>query len=338
MKAWIFDGKSRRLTLRELPNPTIKDREVLIKVKACGICGSDLHLFKKPHDLISLLKFYARRFTSREKSKILGHEMTGEVIESKGTRFKGGERVAVFPKTPSGNLGDDIPGCLAEYVVVPEENVVELPDNVSWEEGVLVEPLGSVYHSVIKIKNYVDKNIIKQGKVLIIGAGTIGLLTLQLIKMFNIAQAVYIIDLKEDKLEIARKLGADYALPATTLDKNVAKDSFDVIYECVGGYSIEETLNMAIKYVARNGVIVLMGAVEKSPRLKLGEFHRKEAILIGSYTLHYEDFINALNLISKGSIDSKMIISHKFIFEEADQAFRIALSGKATKAVIINTH
>jgi threonine dehydrogenase-like Zn-dependent dehydrogenase len=192
MYAWIYDGLTRSLKLVRLKMPRAgQGRELIIKVKACGICGSDLHLFRTPPIRV-LLRNTINNIIKPER-KILGHEISGIVVESRDEKFRVGDRVAVFPKTPLGSIGDVLPGCFAEYIAVPSSSALRIPDHVSYEEAALLEPLGSALHAVRKLNTLLPMTK-KQDlgkKVLIIGAGTIGLLVLNVLKYMRSFDEIY---------------------------------------------------------------------------------------------------------------------------------------------------
>lgn len=334
MHAWIYDGLTRSLKLVRLKMPRAgQGRELIIKVKACGIRGSDLHLFRTPPIRV-LLRNTINNIIKPER-KILGHEISGIVVESRDEKFRVGDRVAVFPKTPLGSIGDVLPGCFAEYIAVPSSSALRIPDHVSYEEAALLEPLGSALHAVRKLNTLLPM-IKKQDlgkRVLIIGAGTIGLLVLNVLKYMRLFDEIYIVDKIPKKLEIAKKLGADYTLTPIELSKYI--NTFDVVFEAVGGFAIEKTLNQAILCLKEGGVIILMGAVEMSPKVRLGVLHVKEGLLVGSYTLTYHDYIDAFSLVSSGEIKLAQLITHRFPLSDAPKAIRVALSGESVKVMLI---
>jgi 2-desacetyl-2-hydroxyethyl bacteriochlorophyllide A dehydrogenase len=333
MYAWIYDSLTRSLKLVRLKMPRAGQGELIIKVKACGVCGSELHLFRTPP-----IRVFLRNTINniiKPERKILGHEISGIVVESRDEKFRVGDRVAVFPKTPLGNIGDVLPGCFAEYIAVPSSSALRIPDHVSYEEAALFEPLGSALHAVRKLNTLLPM-IKKQDlgkRVLIIGAGTIGLLVLNILKYMRLFDEIYVVDKIPKKLEIAKKLGADYTLTPIELSKHI--NTFDVVFEAVGGFAIEKTLNQVIYVLKEGGVIILMGAVEISPKVRLGVLHVKEGLLVGSYTLTYHDYIDAFNLVSSGEIKLAQLITHRFPLSDAPKAIRVALSGESVKVMLI---
>jgi len=335
INAWIYNSLTRSLKLKKIEIPKLNKGELLIKVKACGICGSDLHLLRKSASIRLLARSFINSLTKPSVGeRILGHEISGMVVDSKDEKFNIGDRVAVFPKTSMGNFGETLPGCFAEYMVIPSYVALKISEHISYEEATLFEPLGSVLHAIKKL-NRIDI-VLEKGpeRALIIGAGTIGLLILQVLKYMRIVDEIYVSDKIPFKLEIAKKLGADYVLTPPELSRKYS-NFFDIVFEAVGGFSIEKTINQAIEVLKEKGVIILLGAVEVSPKMKLGIFHTKEGFLIGSFTLTYNDYVEAFNLVNSRNINVAQLITHKFPLIEAPKAINVALGGESIKTLLI---
>jgi L-iditol 2-dehydrogenase len=145
-----------------------------------------------------------------------------------------------------------------------------------------------------------------------------------LIKHMRIADEVYVSDKIPFKLKVAEELGADHTLTPAELSNY--GNYFDIVFEAVGGFAIETTLNQAIYVTKNRGLIILLGAVEISPKIKLGIFHAKEAHLIGSFSLTYQDYIDAYNLVNSKVLRFSRLVTPQFPFSEALKAIRVALS------------
>jgi len=336
MIAWVYDNLTRSLKLKKVEIPKPNQGELLIKVKACGICGSDLHLFRRNIPIRVFIRNIINNLMKpnrgKEVERILGHEVAGIVVESRDEKFNIGDRVAVFPKTPLGNIGETLPGCFAEYMVVPSSVALKIPNHISYEEAALLEPLGSVLHAVKKLNKIMLEKDSK--RTLIIGAGTIGLLILQVLKYMKTVDEVCMSDKYPHKLEIAKKIGADCVLTPSELSRKY-NSYFNVVFEAVGGFAIENTVNQAIEVLKENGVIILLGAVEISPKIRLGIFHTKEGILAASFTLTYHDYIDAFNLVNSREINVAQLVTHKFPLIEAPKAVKVALTGESIKTMLI---
>jgi threonine dehydrogenase-like Zn-dependent dehydrogenase len=191
MKAAVFYGV-RDIRIEEVEMPRIQDDEILIKVKACGICGSDLHMYKLNMFSLALLR-------PLTKGGIPGHEVSGYVEEvgSKVRGIKEGDRVVAFDS-----------GGMAEYA--PVRNVIKIPSEVSYEEASLLEPLSNSYYALLKGNPSSKENVI------VFGAGTIGLGIIQCMKALDIhVNKLIAIDLSDFRLDKARQIGGTFSFNAS---------------------------------------------------------------------------------------------------------------------------
>jgi len=204
--------------------PEIKEGEALISVKVCGICGSDLHVYRGKHPFV-------------KEPRVPGHEFSGVVAE--GDIYSRGEAVTVEPLIPCDKcdlcirgeynvcrnlkvIGIHVDGAMAEYVKVPEDRIYKLPKGVSFKEGALIEPLAVAVHIVRRAKVSLNDDV------LILGAGPIGLLVLQVAKLLGVRR-IFITDVVDYRLDLAEKLGADYTI-------NASVDSVEeVVYKATNG-------------------------------------------------------------------------------------------------------
>ncbi|WP_252312212.1 zinc-binding dehydrogenase [Sinobaca sp. H24] len=207
MKA-VFVEEAEKIVLKEVEKPGIKEDEVLIKVFTAGICGSDIHTYKGLHPF-------------RKPPVVIGHEVAGEVVDigKHVSNVKVGDRVTVEPQLGTGESEGEMTGnvnysdkrtapgmgewlgTMADYFVSPESLVVALPDSVSYERGVLVEPLAVGVHAAYKAAVKPDD------KVAVLGSGPIGLLTLTAVRAKGVEQTV-VTDVLDYSLDVARELGA----------------------------------------------------------------------------------------------------------------------------------
>jgi len=337
MRACIYDNILRKVSIKDIPMPLPKKNEVLVKVRACGICGSDLVLFRWPKSPYRMVKELYRSIKNPYRI-IIGHEIAGDTVEESIST----KRVVIYPKVTCGecyycrhgmenlcvnakSIGKDLPGGCAEYVVVPLKNIVELPSHITYEEATLIEPLGAAYHAISMQER-------EFRKVAILGAGTMGLLTLQLLRILKVADEIFVVEPIELKRKIAVELGADVAL--TPSEALLRLREIDAVFECVGGYAVEKTINLALNLVKARGRIVLLGSVAFSPKVQLGTLHVKEVSITGSWTLTFNDFRKALELASQGKIKLKPLITHVFPLTDIDKAIKVALSSQAIKVVV----
>lgn len=335
------------IKVEEIPYPILGMEDIIIKVKACGICGSDLESYEAG--------------TFVKPGQIMGHEFSGEVVEvgrnvkniKVGDRVTGIEmgscgqcywckrNIPVCPERFNYTLGYGLPGALAEYVKIRNahlnENVYKLPDNLTYEEGALTEPT-SVGVSAVKIANPT-----KEDTVVILGAGTIGLCVMQVMKMG--ASKLIIVDLSTKRLEVAKNLGADVTINASKedpLEKVIEVTGegrwlfgvggfADIVVDCVG---TGETFKQSIDMVRTGGKIVLVG---------LGGYV-KPAIVNPSIIIHKyiklltcleEDFLKALELLESGVVRVKPMISHEFPLEKVNEAFKVQLNKESSVKVLV---
>ena len=321
----------------DVPWPVPQPDELLVAVARVGICGSDLHAYHGKHPFIDL-------------PVVPGHEFAGKVaaVGADVHDFVPGQRVTVEPSLVCGVcynctqgrynicerlrvIGCQTTGAMAEYVTVPAEKALSLPDDVSWDQAALVEPLAVAVHA-IRVAN-----IGAGGKVLVLGAGTIGLMTLQAAKAMG-AGPVLVTDLRGDRLELARELGADAAVDPRATDLEIAVDAAfgaqgaDVIIECVG---VAATVSDAIG-VARKGTrVVLAGVFEEEVPLNLGLVQDRELELVGTLMYVQDDFALALELLRSGTVAAEPLISHRFSLERAAEAFAVADGREGSLKVLI---
>ncbi|QJD88023.1 galactitol-1-phosphate 5-dehydrogenase [Cohnella herbarum] len=292
MKALVYEGP-RTMNMREVPRPEVKPDEILIRVKRAGICGSELSGYLGHNSL-------------RKPPLIMGHEFAG-VIEQIGEHVSGfqpGDRVTANPLITCGTcgycrngqsqlcaarnlLGAHRPGAFAEYVAVPARNAYRLEDRLSFEEGALAEPFACAIHicRLLQLK--------PTDRILIYGAGPIGIFTLLAAKEYGIRDAV-IVDLNEARLEIARELGgiAVKDLP----DGN----GFDAVIDAVGA---EVTRQNSVKATRAGGKVVFTGLHEADSKLPINDMIRNEISTKGAFAYSQEDFETAILWIGQGRID-----------------------------------
>lgn len=324
-----FDLRVEEVDVRE---PA--DDEVVIRVKAVGICGSDIHFYKEG----KIGKFVV------EKPLILGHEASGEIVEvGKGvSERRVGDRVAMEPGIPcrkcefckSGkyNLCPDMQflscppydGFFVEYTVVPWDFTYVLPEGVSFEEGAMVEPL-SVGMQAAK-----RSGVSAGDSVAILGAGPIGLCTLQVAKAFG-ASPIIITDIVPSRLELAKKMGATHTL-------NAREDVVGRIYELTNGRGVDVTFECAgstattqiTPYITKpGGVITLVGVTSEEiyPMPMLEIAHMRELDVRGVFRYANVHSLT-VKLLGEGKLDAKPLITHSFSLEETKEALEFVDKNK----------
>jgi threonine dehydrogenase-like Zn-dependent dehydrogenase len=323
MKAAVYYGP-RDIRTEEVEDPSIQDNQILIKVKACGICGSDLHMYK--------LDLYAEGLVRPvEKGGIPGHEFSG-VVEEVGSEVSGikeGDRVAAFAF-----------GGMAEYVpvtITQGTNVVQIPSEVTYEEAATLEPLSNSYHAMMK------GNPAKGENSVIFGAGTIGLGIIQCMKAFKVdMKNNVIIDYSDSRLSIAKLLGADGIvnigkkdlydeivryLGTTPLLSNPAiiVPNVDIIYDCAGymqDFQNSIALQKALDIIRPGtGRIVVHALFEDNIPMNFLPLVWKQTAILGSYGFLPDEVEKCLELLRTKKVDQSKIISHEFSLDRVNEAF-----------------
>ena len=308
-----------------MPLPT--EGEVLVRVKAAGICGSDLHIYQGERSDVEL-------------PRILGHELVGEV-ESAGsgvTGFSKGDRVTIDPVVSCGEciscrrgydnlcntvkcLGVQVDGGFCDYIAVPEQKVYPLPHGLPWEKASLIEPFS------IGAEVLARSGVLKGDKVLVLGAGTIGLCILQAMKIAG--AEVLITDFVDSRLETARRMGADRAVNGKTGDMAAELSDFtggfgaDVVVEAVG---MPRLLEESLGYAAPGGCIVVLGFHPEPAKIPEVMVVKKELKIVGS-RMNCRRFPQVIEWVKKGLVDPEPLISAVYPFEKIDTAFQDILKG-----------
>ncbi|AET68417.1 theronine dehydrogenase-like Zn-dependent dehydrogenase [Desulfosporosinus orientis DSM 765] len=323
-----------KMEIREIEVPVPKEKEVLVKLEYVGICGSDVHYLEhgKIGDFIVNGDF------------ILGHECAGtiEAVGSGVEKLKVGDRVALEPgitcgqcefcKTGRYNLCPDVEflatppyhGCLMNYIAFPENMAFKLPETISTKEGALVEPLAVGMHAA-------KQGNVKLGdSVVILGSGTIGLVTLLACKAFG-ATDITVVDVIPKRLEYAKKLGATTVLNAAEvdvlaeIDKLTNNKGVDVVIETAGS---AQTIAQTPYVIKNGGRIVLVGmAPQDIIEYNFAKILAKEAE-IKSVFRYRNIYPQAINAIAKGIIDISSIITHEFDFDDVASAFDFVINHK----------
>ncbi|MFB0500300.1 MAG: zinc-binding dehydrogenase [Candidatus Hadarchaeaceae archaeon] len=340
MKAAVLH-KIRHLIVEEIDVPEIKSDEVLIKVKYAGICGTDPHI-------------YTGKFPVPNLPLVPGHEFSGEItrIGEDVTTLKEGDRVTAdiniscetcyfcrkMQKLFCPNLkqiGVHTNGAFAEYVKAPAKQIHKLPDDMLYKHGACVEPLACAIHGMER------GNVQVGNSVVIIGAGPMGLMHLQLARLRG-AYPVIITELSDYRLEKAEELGADYVIDASKVDvKKKVKDltdgrGSDVVIEAVGSLS---TYEQAFGIVRRGGNVVAFGAAPKDAKVGIKPFdiYSQELTITGSYAGTYETWLEAITLINSQRVKVDPLLTHvlsldqivegyDMILEKKDKAIKILIS------------
>jgi threonine dehydrogenase-like Zn-dependent dehydrogenase len=320
------------IAVREVPVPQIKPGWALIKVKACGICGSDVHIYEWTPGYEVLIPYMPC---------ILGHEFSGEVtmVGEDTMGIKKGSRVFMGPsriyltrqkrKVPQ-RYGPFASGGMAEYALVPTDMLWTLPETVSYEVGAMVEPLHVAMQAVFL------SNIMPGERAVILGPGPIGLLTLLSLKVAGVF--VFIIGKAVDKqrLKLAKKLGADVVLnadevePVTSVLK-VHREGVDAVFEATG---VPATIQQGLNMVKKNGKVIAIGIHPSSANINMLDLVRSSKHLIGAYSGPLSVWTRELALLARGVIDPKPLVSHKLSLNEAEKGFEHCVKKTGIKIIL----
>jgi L-iditol 2-dehydrogenase len=327
MKALVLESYNN-LVYKDVPEPEFQPNEVLVRVKACGICGSDVHGMDGSSG-------------RRNPPLIMGHEASGVIVET-GTEVKSfstGDRVTFdstvyelndwYTRKGRYNLSDNRKvlgvspkeyrrhGAFAEYVVVPEHILYKIPDGVSFEQAAMVEPVAVAAHAV-------DLTPISlRDSVLVVGTGMIGLFLIQVLKLSN-AGTIIAVDLDDQKLELARKFGADHTFNAReeSLQQSILNLTHnrgaDVAFEAVG---IGATVKTAIDNVRKGGTVTLVGNLAQQVEFPLQAVVTREIRLQGSCSIAGE-YDKVLEMMEKGLIDVESLLSVRAPLNEGAAWFK----------------
>lgn len=324
MRAVSIEGPGRAV-LNEVPDPEPGPGDVVVRVSACGICGTDLHLLDG--DLPA------------PAGLTPGHEFGGEVVEL-GADVDGlsvGDRVAVDPNLPCGTcrwcragrgnicrswdaIGVSRPGAAAEHVAVPARTCFRLPGGVSDTAAAMIEPLSCAVHGVGRLPRRPGDHY------LVYGAGTMGLLMASLVRR-NGAATVSVVDINESRLDFATRFAADRAV--TGADALDAPEGFDVVVDATGAVpAIEDGLGR----VRKGGTFLQFGVSDPHATASFSPFrvYHEEIDILGSMAVHH-GFGPAIELVAAGAVDVEALVSDTFPLSEHAEATARFRSGAGRK-------
>ncbi len=323
MKVAVYYN-NRDVRIEERPQPKIGDGEILVKTKASGICGTDV------------MEWYR----IKKAPRILGHEISGDIVESNSPKYKVGQRVFVSHHVPcyqckhclNGNhtacetlhTGNFDPGGYSEFIRVPKINVEHgiyvLPQDMSYEEGTMIEPLACVVRGqrIIGVK--------KDETVLILGSGVSGLMNVQIAKLKG--AKVIITDMDASRLAKAREYGADEVYHP----KDLPQVKADKVILCTGALP---AVKQAFQSMDRKGTLLLFAIPDTNIELPTVDMWRNELTVTSSYGAAPEDLVEAIQLIESGKANMKDLITHRFPLEQAQEGFRLVAEAKQSLKVVL---
>lgn len=343
MKAVVkFGYGDGDVDFRDMPEPEPGPEEVLLEVKAAGICGSDIDLY---HNTQSY---------HVDVPVILGHEFTGVVV-AVGERvkgFKGGERVVAetaaytcgectFCRSGQYNFcpsrkgfGYGVHGAFTRYVKVKYTLLHRIPDSLAFKDAVLVEPVAVTVNALIE-----HTRITPADTVVIIGPGAIGLLSVLVAKVAG-ATNIVVVGRKrhQARLALAREIGATATIDSETQDLREEIKRFgdglgaDIVIDVTGA---NQSLDQALDIVRRNGQITEIGFANAAPDFSLVRLVNKAITLKGVYSHTYRSWERAIQLIASGQVDPRPLVSGYYSLEDWERAFKDFDSGRAIKTILL---
>lgn len=327
----------KEITFNEVPVPEITADQVLVKIMKIGVCGSDIHVYHGMHP-----------FTSYPVTQ--GHEVSGEIVKlgEKVTGFTVGQKVTIQPQVVCGKcypcrhgkynlceelkvMGFQTTGTASEFFAVNAAKVTALPEDMSYDEGAMIEPLAVAVHAVKRAGD------VKGMKIAVLGAGPIGILVAQTAKGLG-AESVMITDVSDLRLEKAKECGVDFCINTKEKDfgeamlENFGPDKADVIYDCAGN---NITMGQAIKYARKGSTIILVAVFAGMAEIDLAVLNDHELDLNTSMMYRNEDYIDAINLANEGKVALKPLISKHFAFKDYKAAYEYIDSNRETTMKVI---
>ncbi len=337
MKALVKESAGPGFVLKDVPEPTIRDDEVLIQVRRAGVCGTDVHIHQ-----------WDAWASGRVKPPIVvGHEFAGDVVRvgSLVTDVREGDRVTAEGHIVDGRcllcrtgnahvcphtriIGVDRDGCFAEFISMPSTNVWHLDDNISYDLGGIHDPMGNAFHTALTAE-------IPGANVLITGAGPIGLFAVGICKAAG-ASRVIVSDVNETRLALARTMGASDTVHPHEVEAVVkaATDGLgvDVVLEMSG---VPAAIKQAFALVRVGGRVQMLGIPAKPMEVDFA----KDVIFKG-ITIYgvvgrrmYDTWHQMTRFLRSGAFDPTPVITHRFPLEGAEEAIRAITSGEAGKVI-----
>ncbi len=324
MKAAVLVS-AKKIEIHEISQPSIDAGEVLVKVKACGICGTDLHAYMQEG-------LYP-------KGTIFGHECAGVVttVGSNVTNVKVGDRVVIQPAPGCGecqaclnghdnrcdelNIGSTLerPGACADFVKVDglKRSLFVMPETLTFEQGALIEPLATSLHAV-------RQSCFKAGDIgVVLGAGPIGLGVIQCLKLAG-ARKIIAVEISPERSELARLLGADEVLNPVAEGSAIFTKAISmadgsgahVVYECTG---VPAAFSTAVDYLRDGGQVMSIGVIEKDTVINPLNFILKEAQLNSSMCYTDEEFSITIDMVNQGRLNTDLMITDTISLDEIEE-------------------
>lgn len=339
MKAIIKPSAAPGAAMAEVPVPTFKSDEVLVKVKVASMCGTDVHIYNWDSWAQGHIK----------PPMVFGHEFAGHVVAigDEVTNVKVGDFVSAETHIVCGKcvqcltgqqhvcqevsiIGVDRPGAFAEYIAIPASNAWKNPANLPLDVATIQEPLGNAIHTVLA-------DDISGKTALVVGCGPIGLMSIQVAKVSG-ATAVYATDINEYRLDLARQMGADLVI------NSAQQDLVKTVMEASDGLGVDALLEVSgspigirqgLKTVRNGGWASLLGIPSSPVELDLANDVVMKGVTIYGITgrLMYDNWFKVRSMLQSGRLDISPIITHHFPLEKFDEGMEVMKSGYSGKIV-----
>lgn len=335
MKAVVF-RKPNAVSVEDVPLPVVGPGEILIRVRCCGICGTDIHILHGEH----IVRFPV----------IPGHEFSGEVV-AVGQNVRGlaeGDRVTVDPNIVDHTcffclrgephlcenltaLGVNFNGGFAEYCSVPAAQALKIPDDLSWEEGAMIEPVACCIHGL-------DRAGVASGdSVVVLGAGFIGLLMIQMCATAG-AKLVIASEIDSAKRQLASRVGATRAInprceDVEALVMDATGIGADVVIECAGS---PDTARLALRLARRGGRVLQFGVVRPDASVPISPYdiYFRELTVRGSFVNPFTHS-RAVEVVAAGLVEIVSLITHRYSLDDVAEALQTAQSAASVKVVFL---
>ena len=337
MRALVKKSREKGLWLEEVPEPVIGDQDVLIRIKQTAICGTDIHIYQWDtwaQKTIPVPMHVGHEFVgeiARMGSAVKGLKV-GEIVSGEGhivcghcRNCRAGQRHLCIHTM---GVGVNRPGCFAEYLAIPAENVFPIPHGVTEDEASILDPFGNAVHTALSF-DLVGEDV------LITGAGPIGLMAAVVAQHVG-ARHVVITDINEYRLDLARKMGIKNVVHALTPLRNVIHDlgmteGFDVGLEMSGN---AQAFGGMIEAMKNGGKLALLGILPAETQIPWDQVIFKALHLKGIYGREmYETWYKMCSLIQSG-LNIRTVITHRFPVDRYKEAFEIMSSGQSGKIIL----
>jgi 2-desacetyl-2-hydroxyethyl bacteriochlorophyllide A dehydrogenase len=351
MKALVKYGSGSEFggyKYEDVPVPTLSDEDILVELKASAICGADL-------------KHFGVENGSTVFDSVRGHEFAGEIVEvgKKVTDWKVGDRVVSdntgyvcgkchacdagdFLLCPEKkNLGLGLDGGFTKYVKIPgqilrihKHSIFKVPDNISYEEAAILDPICNAYKAIAQ-----RSNLLPGQDVVIFGAGPLGLFSVQIARVMGAANII-VVGLEDDtkvRFDVAKKLGATHIINAEKEDvvarvrEIEGRDGLGLVVDCAGAPIV---LKQSIEMLRTNGQFVRIGMGFKPLEYSINDISMKAITITGHMAYDTSTWKNCINLLQRGMIDSKSLITHRLPLSQWEEGFKLMMGRDAIKVIL----